>query len=338
MNVMHYFKYYLKHIFAHLVFIYLAWSLSVQASDFSDSSSALLKSGGFGPVAKDCGHERILCFESNTNVFAVKGPMTSTQVNNLCPSTPNQAIFKWLQLPSNLLHAVIIAKVGDSVFAYNPDQYRVQKSSIDKPLPKFSYVLCGTGDSSPNYGRHVHADNPVPLDDFLANSPAFDNIKNLPSNKVFKAADRTFAFREVMLGDSLAYLMGLFPSAEVNYEISGNQIAGYDFSAEHGGILAKFDKQERLYEFTSTSRKQDISFTEILKEFVNRYGNPVMKGGATIEHDLDPQNKRNANNYIWKLDNGAYLTLTIDTTKAESVTVKMLDIIQAEKAAKDVSN
>lgn len=290
----------------------------------------------FGPVAKDCSHERILCFESNTNVFAVKGPMTSAQVNNLCPSTPNQAIFKWLQLPGNLLHAVIIAKVGDSVFAYNPNQYRVQKSSIDKPLPKFSYVLCGTGDSSPNYGRHVHADNPVPLDDFLANSPAFDKIKNLPSNKVIKVADRTFSFREVMPGDSLAYLMSLFPSAEVNYELSGNHIAGYDFAAEHGGIRGKFDKQERLYEFTYSFRKANISFIEILEEFIKRYGEPVVKGGTTLEHDLNPQNKVNHAGYIWKALSGTYLTLTIDMTREENVTVKMVDIIQAEKAAKDL--
>lgn len=326
----------INHIFAHLVCIYLACSLSVQASDFSSSPSALLKSGGFGPVAKDCDHERILCFESNSNVFAVKGPMTSAQVNNLCPSTPKQSIFRLLQLPGNLLNSVIIVKVGDSVFEYNQVQFRVLKNPFDEPLPKFSYILCGTRDNSPSYGRHARADNPVHLDDFLANSPAFDKIKDLPSNKVFKAADRTFSFREVMLGDSLAYLMSLFPSAEVNYEISGNHIVGYDFAAKQGGILAKFDKQEHLYEFTSTSRKQGISFTETLKGFVNRYGNPVMRGGATIEHDLDPHNKLNANSYIWRVDNGAYLTLTIDTTKAESVTLKMVDIIQAEKAAKDL--
>ena len=290
----------------------------------------------FGPVAKDCSHERIFCFEGNNKLFAVKGPLTSVQVNNLCPSTPKQAIFKWLQLPSNLLHAVIIAKVGDSVFVYNPNQYRVQKSPIDKPLPKFSYVLCGTGDSSPNDGRHIHADNPVPLDDFLANSPAFDNIKNTPSNKVIKALDRTYAFREVMPGDSLAYLMSLFPSAEVNYEISGNYIVGYDFAAEHGAIRAKFDKQERLYEFTSSSSKANTSFIENLEEFVKRYGEPVVKGGTTLEHDLNPENKVNYASYIWKALSGTYLTLTIDMTKEDNITVKMVDIIQAEKAAKDL--
>jgi len=296
-------------------------------------SLASSKHNQYGPVARDCAHDRIICIEGNNHIFAVKGPLTGSQVNNLCPSTPKQTSFKRNRLPPNMLQPMIIVNAGKNILAYKQDQNRVHRSPSSEGLPSFSYILCGTADNKPNSGLHTKANNPISFDTFLSKSFAISGVHNAPSNEAFMADDRKFAYREVALKDSLAYVTSLFPTSEVNYEIFGNYIAGYQFTADYQDISARFDKEERLYEFISSTKKDNIPFITTLNEFVSNYGNSIVKGSATLEHDLDPKNNVSSGTYIWKLRGGSYLTLTINNAE---IKLKMVNINLAEQTAEYV--
>jgi hypothetical protein len=308
------------------VYLVFQFVLKTHAGESSISPLTTLNSNSYGPIERDCNHSRIVCIEGNQTIFAVKGPLTDSQVNQLCPSTPMQTSFRRNSLPSNMLHPMIIVNVGSDVISYTQHQSRMQKTS-NETLQKFSYVLCGTSNHKPNSGRHINAENPVPFDTFLVNSFAADHVKNPPTYNKFEALDRKFAFREV------AYMLTLFPSSEVNYDIVGNHISGYHFTANYRDITGRFDKEERLYEFTASMQEEGSPLSTTLNEFVERYGKPVMKGGSTLDHDLDPINNVKSGTYIWKMPGGGYLTISIETTKNTSITVKLVDINQAEKAA-----
>ena len=309
-----------------LLCIYFAFYF-VLTTNASEPTASLLTSLGskpYGPIERDCNHSRIVCIEGNQTMFAVKGPLTANQANHLCPSTPRQTSFKRNSLPSNMLHPMIIVNVGSHIIEYTQHQNSIQKTS-NEILPKFSYVLCGTSDHKPNSGLHLNADKPIPFDTFLESSFAVDHVKNPPRYDKFEALDRTFAFREVALGDSLAYMLTLFPSSEVNYKIVENHITGYDFNASFRDITGRFDKEERLYEFTA-SIQEDTSFSTTLNEFVELYGKPIVKGNSTLSHDLDPKNNVKSGVYIWKTSDSGYLTISIETSKNTNITVKMIDI------------
>lgn len=297
----------------------------------SASSLNLLSSNSYGPVERDCNHSRITCIEGNQTIFAVKGPLTLSQANQLCPSTPKQTAFKWNRLPSNIFHPIIIVNAGSDIIAYSQQLHRIQKTS-NETLPNFSFILCGTSDHKPNSGLHKNADKSVPFDTFLDNSFSAEQIKNPPTDRNFKASDRTFAFREVALGDSLAYIRELFPSSEVNYKIAGTYITGYHLHSFYSDIVGKFDKDESLYEFTASFKEKDTTLSAILQELLKLYGMPVTKGDSSLDHDLDINNDVKSGTYIWKISVSAYLTVSIETTADISITVKMVDINKAEKA------
>lgn len=303
----------------------------ILTSYVSASSLNLLNSKSYGPVERDCNHSRIVCIEGNQTIFAVKGPLTLSQASQLCPATPKHTSFKRNKLPSNAFHPMIILNVGSDIIAYSQNLHRIQKSSSEK-LPNFSYILCGTSDHKPSSGLHSNADNPVAFDIFLDQSFTTEQIKNPPTYKNFKSPDRVFAFREVALGDSLAYMMELFPSSEVNYEIAGTYITGYHFHSLYSDIVGRFDKEEGLYEFTATFKEKGTSLSTILKELIGFYGNPVTKGDSTLNHDLDIENGVKSGTYIWKISSSAYLTISIQTVEDINITVKMVDINKAEKA------
>ena len=63
----------------------------------------------------------------------------------------------------------------------------------------------------------------------------------------------------------------------------------------------------------------------------------MVKGSLSLEHNLDPINNLKTGTYIWKISESAYLTITIETTKNTRITVKMVDISQAEKVAEYLS-
>jgi hypothetical protein len=314
------------------VYLVFQFVLITHAGEPSISPVTTLNSNSYGPIERDCNHSRIVCIEGNQTIFAVKGPLTDSQVNHLCPSTPRQTSFRRNRLPSNMLHPMIIVNVGSDVISYIQHQSRIQKTS-NETLPKFSYVLCGTSGYKPNSGLHINANKPVPFDTFLDNSFVADHVKNPPTYNKFEAPDRKFAFREVALGDSLAYILTLFPLSEVNYESVGNHISGYHFTAHYRDIMGRFDKEERLYEFTASMQEESGSLSTALNEFVGLYGKPVMNGDSTLDYDLDPNNNVKSGTYIWKIPGGGYLTISIETIKNTSIKVKMVDINQAEKAA-----
>ena len=304
---------------------------SLHSSLFSTSSNH------YGPIERDCHHPRIACIEGSNTLFAVKGPLTKNQANQLCPSTPRQTAFKRNRLPSHMQHPMIIVNVGSDIIEYSQRQNSIQKTSLDT-LPIFSYVLCGTTAHKPNSGLHINADKPIKFDTFLENSFAADQIINPPTNKIFKADNRKFEFGEVALGDGLAYVVSLFPSAEVNYDMAGNHITGYTFSADLHKTAGRFDKEERLYEFTTSIPEHDSSFSETLNSLVEQYGKPMVKGSSSLDHDLDPLNDVKSGTYIWKIAGGGYLTISIKTTLHTQMSVKMIDINQAEKALDYVTN
>ncbi len=306
--------------------------LMAHAGDTHVSAFTPISSNSYGPIERDCSHKRIVCIEGNQTIFAVKGPLTNNQAKHLCPSTPSQTAFKRNRLPNNMLYPMIIVNVDSHIIEYSQHQNSIQKTSSET-LPKFSYILCGTSDHEPNSGRHLNADKPVPFDTFLVNSFAAEQLINPPTYDIFEALDRQFAFRQVALGDSLAYMLALFPSSEINYEIVGNHIAGYQFNANYRDITGRFDKEERLYEFTASIQEDANSLSAILTELVALYGKPAVKGGSTLGYDLDPINNVRSGTYIWKISSSGYLTISIETAENTSITVKMVDISQAEKAA-----
>ena len=321
-----------------LLFVFLVFQclLKAHAGELSALPLSSLNASSYGPIERDCNHSRIVCIEENNTIFAVKGPLTASQVNHLCPSTPKQTSLKRNRLPSNMLHPMIIVNVGSDIITYTQHQNRIQKIT-NETLPKFSYILCGTPDHKPNSGRHAYADKPIPIDIFLDKSLAADQVKNPPKYNKFDALDRKFAFHEIALGDSLASMVTRFPSSEVNYDIAGNHIVGYHFNANFQDIMGKFDKEERLYEFTAYFQEEGTSLSSTLNEFVELYGKPMVKGSLSLEHNLDPINNLKTGTYIWKISESAYLTITIETTKNTRITVKMVDISQAEKVAEYLS-
>ncbi len=318
-----------------LVFLLSQLAVKTQAGDFP-TSPLTSSSTAYGPVKRDCDHSRIVCIEGNQTIFAVKGPLTSRQAKHICPSTPMQTEFKRNRLPSNMLNPMLIVNEDKSIIEYSQLQNNIQKTASET-LPKFSYLLCGTSDHKPNSGRHINANNPMPFDTFLDKSLAAEQVKNIPTYTKFEAPDRKFAFHEVALGDSLAYITTLIPSSEVNYEIVGTHIAGYHINAKHRDITGRFDQEERLYEFTASLQEENISLSSALNDLMELYGKPVAKGRYSLDHDLDPANNAKQGTYIWKIWEGAYLTISIDTTKNTNIMVKMLDISQAEKAAEYLS-
>lgn len=319
-------------------FVYLVFGFAsiAQADESLNSGLSGFTSSTYGPIERDCNHNRIVCIDGKRTIFAVKGPLTKNQAEQLCPSTPKQTTFKRNRLPANMLNPMIIVNTDSDIIEYNQQKNTIQKTA-NGTLPKFSFILCGTADLKPNSGQHNNADKPIPLDTFLSASFSADHIKNPPTYKEYKAINRKFSINDVALGDSLAYLMSLLPSSEVNYEIVGKHITGYDLNANNGDITGKFDKQERLYELTLSMKKEDTTFSATLTELVERYGKPVVKGGSKLEDDLDPLNKVTSGTYIWKLSASGYLTISINTTKNTHITVKMIDLNQSEKTLEYVN-
>lgn len=317
-----------------LLCVYLAFQFvfTTHADEHPAAPSSSLSSNTYGPIQRDCSHSRIVCIEGNESIFAVKGPLTKSQANLICPSTPRQTSFKRNRLPSNMLHPMIIVNVGSDIIEYNQYKNTIQKTS-NETLPKFSYVLCGTSEHQANSGLHPNANKPIPLNTFLDSSFTIDRVKNPPSFNSFTAPNRKFAVREIALGDSLAYLETLLPSAEINYEIIGNHITGFYLNTKDQDITGRFDKEERLYEFTISMEKSDTSFSTALNTLVELYDKPVVKGGSSLEYDLDPINKVKSGTYIWKISDSGYLTISIEAKNNTFIKVKMVDLNQADKAA-----
>jgi len=301
-------------------------------------NAASVDGGTYGPVARDCNHERIFCFDKQKDLFAVKGPFLSmSQLENLCPATPKVHDAKraviYANAPKMTRFGLAIVNVDKEKDFYQ-EKTRIQIYDVHarrfKRTPKtkqndlkFDYVLCGTHNLRRPFRLHVNADNPVPFNSFLSKSFSIGNVQNIPTNKTFKSSERKYAFSGVALGDSLAYVKEKYPLNNIKYETVGRYITGYQTT------FGLFDKNEKLYKYNDFIPKNGISLITTLEKFVSRYGEPV---SGSIQHDLNPINKVTSGTYVWHPRKGAKLTITINEVNRPGVGVKMYDASLADKA------